>query len=67
MVSDSAYQEDAFPGHPTDGQHRPALDAVVIPAVQIPAHAEVCDLDGVVVAHQAVPSCQISVHKVQRC
>lgn len=63
----SAYQQDAFPGHPTDGQHSSALDPVVIPTVEVPAHAKVCNLDGVVVPHQAVASCQIPVHKVQRC
>lgn len=60
------YQEDAFPGHPTDGQHGSSLDTVVIPAVEIPAHAKVRNLDGVVVSHQAVASRKISVHKIQR-
>lgn len=63
----SAYQQDAFPGHPTNGQHGSPLDPVVIPTVKVPAHAKVCNLDGVAVPHQAVASCQIPVHKVQRC
>lgn len=67
MILCSSYQEDAFPGHPTDGQYSSSLDPVVIPTVEIPAHAKVCNLDGVVVPHQAVASCQVSVHKIQRC
>jgi len=67
MVLCSPYQEDAFPSHPTYGQYGSSLDTVVIPTVKIPAHAKVRNLDGVVVPHQAVASCQISVHKIQRC
>lgn len=60
-----SHQEDALPGHPADGQHGSALDAVVISTVQVPAHAKVSDLNGVVLAHQAVSGGKVSVDKVQ--
>jgi len=59
------YQQDALPRHPAYGQHRPALDAVVVAAVQVSAHAEVGDLYRVVLAHQAVPRGQVPMDKVQ--
>lgn len=60
-----AHQQDALPGHPADGQHRTALDAVVVPTVQVPAHPEVGNLDGIVLAHQAVPCGQVTVDEIQ--
>lgn len=62
----AAHHEDALPGHPPDGQHCPALDAVIIPSVEIPAHAKVGDFDGEVFPHQAVPGGQVPVHEVKR-
>lgn len=59
-------QQYALPGHPSYRQHGPALDAVVVSAVQVPAHAKVSDLDGVVLPHQTVPRGQVSVDKVER-
>lgn len=59
------HQEDALPGHPPDGQHRPALDAVVVAAVQVAAHPKVGDLDGEAAVQQAVPGGQVAVHEVQ--
>lgn len=44
-------QKNALPGHPADGQHRSALDTVVVSAIQVPAHPEVCNLDGVVLSY----------------
>jgi len=61
------HQQDALPGHPSYRQHRPALDAVVVAAVQVSAHPKVGDLDGEAAVHQAVPGGQVTVHKVQRC
>ncbi len=49
--SKKTYQKDAFPRHPADGEHCSSLYAVVISTVQVPAHAEVGDLDGVICAH----------------
>jgi len=60
------HQQDALPGHPSYGQHGAALDAIVVPAVQVAAHAEVGDLDGAAAAHQAVAGGQVPVHEVQR-
>lgn len=60
-----SHQEDALPGHPADGQHGSALNTIVISAVQVPAHAKVSDLNGVVFAHQAVSGGEVPVHKVQ--
>lgn len=62
----AAHQQDALPGHPPNGEHRPALDAVVVAAVQVPAHPEIGDLDGEASVQQAVSGCQVAVHKVQR-
>lgn len=45
------HQQDAFPGHPADGEHCPALDPVVVTTVQVSAHSKVSYLDGVVLAH----------------
>lgn len=59
------HQQDALPGHPSYGQHRPALDAVVVAAVKVSAHPEVGDLDGESSVQQAVPGGQVAVHKVQ--
>lgn len=59
------YQQDALPGHPADGEHRPALDAVVVPTVEVPAHPKVGNLDGVVLPHQAVARGQVPVHEVE--
>lgn len=44
-------QKNALPGHPADGQHGSALDTVVVSAIQVPAHPEVCNLDGVVLSY----------------
>lgn len=44
-------QQDAFPGHPADGEHRPALDPVVVTAVQVSAHPKISYLNGVILAH----------------
>lgn len=60
------HQQDALPGHPAYRQHGSALDSVVVAAVQVPAHAEVGDLDGELSVQEAVPRGQISMHKVQR-
>lgn len=60
------HQQDALPGHPPYGQYCPALDAVVVTAVQISAHPKVCDFDGEASVQQAVPSSQVAVYKVQR-
>lgn len=60
------YQQDALPGHPSYGQHRPALDAVVVAAVQVSAHPKVSNLDGEAAVQQAVPGGQVPVHEVQR-
>jgi hypothetical protein len=62
----AAYHENALPSHPPDGQHRPALDTVIIPSVEIPAHAKVGDFDGEIFPNQAVPGGQVPMHKVQR-
>jgi hypothetical protein len=48
---DLSYQKNAFPRHPADWQDRPALDPVVVTAVQAAGHAEVGDLDAEVVSH----------------
>lgn len=61
-----SHQQDALPGHPSYGEHGPALDAVVVAAVQVSAHPEVSDLDGEASVQQAVPGGQVTVHKVQR-
>lgn len=70
------HHENTLPGHPSDRKHSPPLDPVVISSVQVPAHAEVCDLDvslsGSVVSfsplspNQAVTRGQVSVHEVKR-
>lgn len=60
------HQQDALPGHPANGQDGPALDPVIVPSVQVPTHAKICDLYGVVLAHQAVACRQIAVDKVER-
>ncbi len=60
------HQQDALPGHPSYWQHRPALDAVVVTAVQVSAHPKVGNLDGEATVQQAVPGGQVAVHKVQR-
>lgn len=60
-----SYQQDTLPSHPADWQYSPALDPVVITTVQIPAHAKIGNLDGVVVPNQAVARSQISVHKIE--
>lgn len=62
----STHQQDALPGHPADGQDGPALDPVVVSSVQVPTHAEISDLYGVVLTHQAVAGCQIPMDKVER-
>lgn len=61
-----AHQQDALPGHPSYGQYRPALDAVVVTAVQISAHPKVCDFDSEASVQEAVSSSQVAVYKVQR-
>lgn len=60
------HQQDALPGHPPYGQHRPALDAIVVAAVQVSAHPKVGNLDGEASVQHAVPGGQVAVHKVQR-
>lgn len=57
-------QQDALPGHPSYRQHRPALDAVVVTAVQVPAHPEVGYLDGEAAVQQAVSGGQVAMHEV---
>ena len=57
---------DAFPGHPPNGQDCSALDAVVIAAVQVAAHAEISNLDGIVLPHQTVACSQVAVYKFER-
>lgn len=42
------------------------MDAIIVAAVQISAHAEVGYLDGEVFAHQAVARSQVPMDKVQR-
>lgn len=59
-------QQDALPGHPSYGQHGPALDAVVVAAVQVSTHPEIGDLDGEAPVQEAVPGGQVTVHEVQR-
>ena len=59
------HQQNAFPRHPAYGQHGSALDAIVIAAVQVPAHAKVSNLNGVVLPNQTVPGSQISMDKVE--
>lgn len=61
-----SHQQDALPGHPAYGQHGAALDAVVVAAVQVSAHAEVRDLDGELPVQEAVPRGQVTVDEVQR-
>lgn len=51
--------EDTLPGHPPDGQHRPALHAVIIPSIEVPAHAKVGNFDGEIFPDQAVPCGQV--------
>lgn len=60
------HQQDALPGHPAYGEHRPALDAVVVAAVQVSAHPEISNFDGEASVQQAVPGRQVTMHKVQR-
>lgn len=62
----ATHQQDALPGHPADGQHSSALDPVVVSSVEIPTHAKISNLYGVILTHQAVARCQIPVHKVER-
>lgn len=45
------HQQDALPGHPADGEHCSALDPVVVPTVQVSAHAKISYLDSVVLPH----------------
>lgn len=61
-----SHQQDALPWHPAYWQHCPALDAIVVTAVQISAHAKVGYLDGEVFAYQAITRGQVPVYKVQR-
>lgn len=42
------------------------MNAIVVTAVQVPAHAKVGDLYGEVFTHQAVACSQVSMDKVQR-
>lgn len=66
MAFYQSHQQDALPGHPAYRQHGSALDTIVIPAVQVPAHAEVSNLDGVVLAHKAVAGGQIAMYEIER-
>lgn len=61
----AAYHEDAFPGHPPDGQHCPALHTIIIPSVEVSAHAKVSNFDGEIFPNQAVPGGQVSMYKVE--
>lgn len=65
-LSSGAHQQDALPWHPAYRQHGSALDAVVVPTVQVSAHAKVSDLYRVVFTNQAIPRGQVSMDKVQR-
>lgn len=70
------HHENTLPGHPSNGKHGPALDPVVISSVQVPAHAEVGDLNvplsrsvvsfPSITPNQAVARSQVSVYKVKR-
>lgn len=72
----SSHHEYTLPGHPADWQHSSALDPVVVPSIQVPAHAKVRYLDVALTApiipalalltpDQTVTRGQISVHKVE--
>lgn len=45
------HQQDALPRHPADREYCPALDSVVVTAVQVSAHPKVSYLDGIVLTH----------------
>lgn len=61
----ASHHEDALPGHPADGQHRSALHTVIVPSIEVPAHAEVGDFDGEIFPNQAVPCGQVPMYKVE--
>lgn len=46
-----SHQEDALPRHPANGKHCSALNPIIIPSVEVPAHAKISNLDSVILPH----------------
>lgn len=64
-LSLASHHKDALPGHPPDGQHCPALHTVIVPGVEVPAHAKVGNFDSEIFPNQTVSCGQVPMHKVE--
>ena len=64
--TNSFYQRDAFPGHPSNGENCSSLNPVVITLVHVSRHPKISYSYFVASSQQTVSRSQISMHKVQR-